>query len=74
MNAFKVIIKRFLKGFFAGALSSAAVVTFTSVGTWRDLGSALSAFALMAVIGGLTGGILALEKAYNYTPEPPTND
>lgn len=61
---YKTIFKRFLKGFFAGGLSSVAVAlnagfTITSLEDIKQFGFAL-------VVAFLTGGILATEKALNW--------
>jgi hypothetical protein len=53
--------KRFLRGFLAGAVSTMATVTIMAT-NFRELGQVLAALGLSAIIGGLTGGILALDK------------
>lgn len=65
MNKFKVGLRRFLKGFFAGGLAQVALVigpglTFSNL---EDVKSILTA----VVFGFITGGILAVQKMISYT-------
>lgn len=67
----KVITKRFFKAFVSGMASSATIISIADVNTWTQLGSALNALAIVAVIGGVNGVLMATEKAINYTPTLP---
>lgn len=65
----KSVVKRFAKGFVAGGIASAlaviqAGVVISSVEDLKKLGIAV-------VVGFITGGLLALEKAINWTTVPP---
>lgn len=62
----KSLIKRFFKGFVAGGVSSAALILHAGVavhsfGDLKQLGGAL-------FIAFVTGGLLAIEKAINWSP------
>ena len=60
----KSILIRLLKGFIAGAVATlaTAVAVLNNVHTWTDLYTAFSMLALSAMIGGVTGLVLAAEK------------
>jgi len=54
---------RFLRGFIAGAVSTAAAVTgFNGVKQWEDLENALAMLLIAIIIGGVTGGLMAADK------------
>jgi len=61
---------RFLRGFVAGATGAAApvVIVFKD---WDNVIPVLSVLGLAALAGGITGGILALDK-YVRTPNEGT--
>lgn len=66
---FKSVVKRFFKGFVSGGIAGAMLViesgiVIASVDDIKKLG-----FALLA--GFITGALLALEKAFNWTTVPP---
>ncbi len=67
-NYLKTVLYRFIRGFFAGAIATMAVITANGMRynftTWSDLGSALSILAISGTMGGIVGGIMALDKAY----------
>lgn len=59
-------IRRFIKGFVAGGLSSVILIVgagfqFSNLADLKTYGTAL-------LFGFLTGGLLAVEKMYNFTP------
>lgn len=58
----KSVVFRFLRGALAGAISSMAVMNFQGVNTFADLKTFLSSLALSAMIGAISGGILAVDK------------
>lgn len=66
---FNSIVKRFLKGFVAGGIASALmIVKSTSVlSTWHDM----QMFAFALIVGFITGGLLAVEKALSWEDIPP---
>lgn len=62
-------LKRFAKGFVAGGLSSVMLIIgagfqFHNLADFRTWLTSL-------VFAFLTGGLLAVEKMYNYIPQPP---
>lgn len=58
----KSLALRFLRGFIAGAVATMATMTPTIVNNWRDIFVWLSALAVAGIVGGITGGLLALDK------------
>ena len=62
MLKLKVILARFLRGFFAGAVASMAAITINQAASWKEVIDIFNSLALSAVIGGISGGILALDK------------
>jgi len=64
---FKVVLKRFLKGAVSGALGSAVVVaSVVPSATFTDISNWLALLASSLIIGAVSGGLLAAEKAVNY--------
>lgn len=60
---FRVLL-RFIRGFVAGAIASmATIVIFTGNG-WSELKTWLIALSLAGLTGGITGGIMALDKYF----------
>ena len=59
---FKSLAFRFLRGFIAGAVATMATMTPSIIASWRDLGIWLAALSLAGIVGGITGGILAIDK------------
>jgi hypothetical protein len=57
----KVLLFRFIRGFVAGAVSSMVVIAFAG-----DLSQWLQALGIAAITGGLTGGLLAIDKAVRW--------
>lgn len=60
-NYFKMLLYRFLRGFVAGAAASMVAVPVII----KSAGDIISVFALLgysALAGGITGGLLALDK------------
>lgn len=55
---------RFLKGFVAGALAAMVLLLPMNVASLDELNVWLTALAIACVQGGLTGGLLALQKYY----------
>ena len=66
---FKSVAKRFFKGFLAGGIAGALFVLKSGVviTTFDDA----KKFIFAVIIGFMTGGFLAVEKAINWTTEPP---
>lgn len=65
----KSVAKRFLKGFLAGAIASVATITFNTPTTWEELSTTLVMLAFAGITGGITGGVLAIEKWLSWTPQ-----
>ena len=65
-NKFNVILRRFIKAFIGGALSTAVLISVGDIKTWFELATALNALFVSMIIGGINGVILAGEKWYNY--------
>lgn len=64
----KSVIKRFFKGFVSGGIAYAVISLNTgmTVSSFNDL----KTLAITVGIAFVTGGLLAVEKALNWTPEP----
>lgn len=61
---FQMLFFRFLRGFVASAISSMAIIVTTYVAQ-NDMGlfPFFQALGVSALFGGISGGILALDKA-----------
>ncbi len=69
-NLAKGVFYRFLRGFVAGAVASmASMVPFMGNGDWKALYTWLSLLCFAGVAGGITGGILALDKYIRETKQ-----
>ena len=55
------IALRFARGFLAGALSSAGLITFADAGSWAELSNAIPNLFFAVISGGVSGGLLALD-------------
>lgn len=64
----KSVSLRFLKGAIAGATASVSAITIQAPHTWADLSTALVGLAYAGIVGFVAGGVLAVEKWYNWTP------
>ena len=62
-NIYKSVGLRALRGFIAGFIATAASISLNNVSTWAELGSALATLTLSAIVGGITGALLAMDKA-----------
>ncbi len=58
----KALALRFVRGFVTGAVSSMLMINFVAVNTFADLQVFLTALALSAVVGGMNGALLAIDK------------
>ena len=58
----KALALRFVRGFVTGAVSSMLMINFVAVNTFADLQVFLTALALSAVVGGMNGALLAVDK------------
>jgi hypothetical protein len=61
---YKSVLKRFLKGFLAGGLSSAIVVLNAGI-TISSIAD-LKQFAISLLLAFMTGGMLAIDKALRW--------
>lgn len=63
MNEFwKTILIRFLKG----AVASAVPLLAVQVSTWKDLTDFLNSLLIAGIFGGISGLILATDKAWRW--------
>jgi len=61
-----IVLEKFIKGFVAGAVSSMVVFYSTgSVSSCSDFGEWIGALSFAGAIGGIGGGLLALDKFFN---------
>ena len=58
----KAILKRFLKAFISGAIASIVITTYSVPTSWDTMLTTLHTLALVALTGGLSGLLLALQK------------
>jgi hypothetical protein len=57
----KSLLKRFLRGFVAGAVATTTTIVIT-FRDWSDVPSVLSMLGLAALAGGISGAILSIDK------------
>jgi len=62
----KALLLRFIRGFIAGAIAAMATITISQVTSWQAVIDVLNNLAISAIIGGLSGGILALDKYFRW--------
>lgn len=60
----KALALRFVRGFIAGAVSSMLMINLGAVNTFTDLKVFLSALAISAIVGGINGALLAIDKYF----------
>jgi len=53
---------RFLRGFIAGFVATALTVIAPNITTIPQLGNWLYALLVAGIVGGITGGLLAIDK------------
>ncbi len=63
----RAILIRFLKGGVAGAISMVSVISLANISTWTELQTALVSLSLAAIVGFITGVIMAAEKWATWT-------
>jgi ABC-type uncharacterized transport system permease subunit len=64
----KIILARFLRGFIAGAVSAAAILSPVAIQDFKTLTNWLVLLLIAVIQGGIVGGILALDKYFRMTP------
>lgn len=62
----KAILKRFVKGFVAGAVASMLTVAIPSKLSFPDIKSWFYLMLLAGITGGVTGLLLAIQKALSW--------
>lgn len=63
---YKSVAKRFFKGFLASFLSTASLLVGSQLGepkTLSELSIWLQVLAISSMVGGISGGLMAAEKA-----------
>lgn len=61
-----IVLKRFIKGLLAGAVSSMLAFYATgSISGWSEFNEWVMALTFAGTIGAIGGGLLALEKFFN---------
>lgn len=65
----KAILYRFLRGFVAGAVATMTTITIAQAVTWKDVIDILNNLAIAGITGGISGGLLALDKYLRYEEE-----
>jgi hypothetical protein len=66
MEEIKVLAKRFARGFVAGFVATASTVIIPNISTINDFGSWIYALCLAGLVGAISGGLLALDKAVRW--------
>lgn len=67
MNTFaKVLLVRFGRAFVASAVASMLLLAPSIISDWKDLSNWLGALAVAGVVGGVTGLLQALDKAFRW--------
>ena len=69
----KALLLRFIRGFIAGAVAAMATITISQVTSWQAVIDVLNNLAISAIIGGLSGGILALDKYFRWEDSQENN-
>lgn len=62
------LIKRFLRGGFAGATGMMSVIAYNNISNWQDVGMWLNALGIALVVGFVTGFVLAVDKYLRTEP------
>lgn len=60
----KMIAFRFLRGAISGAVSTMVVIQFAGGNSFADVQAFIASLAVAGVVGGITGGLLALDKYF----------
>ena len=58
----KALFFRFLRGFIAGAVGSMIMINVGGANTFADIQIFLTALLYAAITGGITGGLMTLDK------------
>lgn len=60
----KMVAYRFLRGAVAGAVASMVLMNVSGVNTFTDVGVFFTSMAIAGIMGGVTGGLMALDKYF----------
>ena len=66
MSETKVLLLRFVRGFVAGFVGAAATIIVPNIASIEELGDWMFALGMAGLVGGITGGLLALDKALRW--------
>jgi len=69
MVEFKVLIIRFIRGFIAGAVGSMITVGVFAGTNLTDFQQWIGLLGIAAMAGGITGGLLSIDKAIRWKNE-----
>lgn len=62
----KILFKRFLRGFVAGAVATMITVAIPNYQNWGDVQLWFINLGIAGIIGGIAGGLLAMDKALRW--------
>ena len=66
MEFYKAIGNRFLRGFIAGFVGAVSTLAPLTANSWTDLQTWFVVAIFAGIAGGITGGVLALDKALRF--------
>ena len=69
MELYKRVLLRFLRGGFAGSISTMIVLLPLSATSWREIGTILASLSVAGTMGFITGFILAVDKWFRDAAE-----
>ena len=58
----RAVLLRALRAFVSGALAAVAIVAPMALNSWNDLAGWLTALGIAAIVGGVNGVIMAVDK------------
>jgi len=59
---YKSIVKRFLKGAIAGAMTAVSMVALNTPTVWSDFSMIINSLSIAGTYGAITGVLLAIQK------------
>lgn len=65
---YKTVLARFIRAFIAGAAASMVIILPVNIHDLTTLRVWIMALGISGAVGGISGVIQALDKAYRYTP------
>lgn len=63
-SLWKSVLLRFIRAFIAGAAAQMALILVFNGSTWEDVTNWLMALGISAIVGGITGLIMAVDKYF----------